>query len=162
MNKGSKKTKCEDVDVKAIVKEKIVSSDTDFSIYNIETEKTRNLIFFFGLKIPLGTMLKDGYFTEHNSFIESDKNLLPVGIITQYGASISEEKATLDVSTQEKLALFSNAVYVRKLLEYSEIRNSKTLKQETENAVQYEISAQCEQEIGTLQEIYVEKTNDIQ
>ena len=134
----------------------------DFSIYNIEKEKTRNLIFFFGLKIPLGTMLKDGYFTEHNSFIESDKNLLPVGIITQYGANISEEKATLDVSTEEKIALFSNALCVRELLEYSEIRNSKTVKQETENTVQYEISAQCEQEIGILQEIYVEKTDDIQ
>ena len=66
------------------------------------------------------------------------------------------------MSTEEKIALFSNALCVRELLEYSEIRNSKTVKQETENAVQYEISAQCEQEIGTLQEIYVEKTDDIQ
>ena len=159
---GSEKTIHADGYVKALVKKKRVSSDTDFSIYDIENEKTRNLIFFFGLKIPLGTMLKDGYFTEHNSFIESDKNLLPVGIITQYGACISEEKATVNASMQEKLALFSNAVYVRELLEYSEIRNSKTVSLETENAVQYEISAQCEQEIGTLQEIYVEKTDDIQ
>lgn len=159
---GTEKTIHADGYVKALVKKKKVSSGMDFSIYNIEKEKTRNLIFFFGLKIPLGTMLKDGYFTEHNSFIESDKNLLPVGIITQYGANISEEKATLGVPTEEKIALFSNALCVRELLEYSEIRNSKTVKQETENAVQYEISAQCEQEIGTLQEIYVEKTDDIQ
>ncbi|MBQ3523408.1 MAG: sporulation protein YqfD [Clostridia bacterium] len=159
---GTEKTIHADGYVKALVKKKKVSSGMDFSIYNIKKEKTRNLIFFFGLKIPLGTMLKDGYFTEHNSFIESDKNLLPVGIITQYGANISEEKATLDVSTEEKIALFSNALCVRELLEYSEIRNSKTVKQETENTVQYEISAQCEQEIGTLQEIYVEKTDDIQ
>ena len=107
-------------------------------------------------------MLKDGYFTEHNSFIESDKNLLPVGIITQYGAQFCEERATVNKSTEEKLALFSNAIYVRELLEYSEIRNSKTLKTETEKNTQYEISAQCEQEIGVLQEIYVEKTDDIQ
>ena len=159
---GTEKTIHADGYVKALVKKKKVSSGMDFSIYNIKKEKTRNLIFFFGLKIPLGTMLKDGYFTEHNSFIESDKNLLPVGIITQYGANISEEKATLDVSTEEKIALFSNALCVRELLEYSEIRNSKTVKQETENAVQYELSAQCEQEIGILQEIYVEKTDDIQ
>ena len=159
---GSEKTIHADGYVKALVKKKRVSSFTDFSIYNIENEKTRNLIFFFGLKIPLGTVIKDGYFTEHNSFIESDKNLLPVGIITQYGATVSEDKAILNTSTQEKIALFSNAVYIRELLEYSEIRNSKITKQETENAVKYEISAQCEQEIGALQEIYVEKTNDIQ
>ena len=159
---GSEKTIHADGYVKALVKKKRVSQSTDFSIYHIKSEKIRNLIFFFGLKIPLGTMSNDGYFTEHNSFMESDKKLLPVGIITQYGACISEEKATVNASMQEKLALFSNAVYVRELLEYSEIRNSKTVSLETENAVQYEISAQCEQEIGTLQEIYVEKTNDIQ
>lgn len=159
---GTEKTIHADGYVKALVKKKRVFDNTDFSIYNIENEKTRNLIFFFGLKIPLGTMLNDGYFTEHNSFVESDKNLLPVGIITQYGACISEEKVNANVHLQEKIALFSNAVYVRELLEYSEIRNSKTEKIETENTVQYEISAQCEQEIGTLQEIYVEKTDDIQ
>ena len=159
---GSEKTIHADGYVKALVKKKRVSQSTDFSIYNIKSEKIRNLIFFFGLKILLGTMSNDGYFTEHNSFMESDKKLLPVGIITQYGACISEEKATVNASMQEKLALFSNAVYVRELLEYSEIRNSKTVSLETENAVQYEISAQCEQEIGTLQEIYVEKTDDIQ
>ncbi len=159
---GTEKAIHADGYVKALVKKKRASSDADFSIYNIKNEKTRNLIFFFGLKIPLGTMLKDGYFTEHNSFVESDKTLLPVGIITQYGAEFGEEKATVNASLQEKIALFSNAVYVRELLEYSEIRNSETVKQETENAVQYEISAQCEQEIGTLMEIYVEKTDDIQ
>ena len=159
---GTEKTIHADGYVKALVKKKKISCNTDFSIYNIENEKTRNLIFFFGLKIPLGTMLKDGYFTEHNSFIESDKNLLPVGIITQYGAQFCEEETTVNKSIEEKLALFSNAIYVRELLEYSEIRNSKTLKTETEKNTQYEISAQCEQEIGVLQEIYVEKTDDIQ
>ena len=159
---GTEKTIHADGYVKALVKKKRMSDNTDFSIYNIENEKKRNLIFFFGLKIPLGIMLKEGYFTEHNSFVESDKKLLPVGIITQYGACISEEKVNANVSLQEKIALFSNAVYVRELLEYSEVKNSKTVKQETENAVQFEISAQCEQEIGTLQEIYVEKTDDIQ
>ena len=159
---GTEKAIHADGYVKALVKKKKVSSDTDFSIYNIKNEKTRKLIFFFGIKIPLGTILKEGYFTEHNSFMESDKNLLPVGIITQYGADFEKETTVVNASTKEKLALFSNAIYVREILEYSEIRNSTTKKQETENSVQYEISAQCEQEIGTLMEIYVEKNDDIQ
>ena len=147
--------------VKALVNKKNTVSNNDFSLYKIKNEKTRNLIFFFGLKIPLGTILEGGYFTEHNSFVENDKNLLPVGIITQYGAEFEKEKATVDPLFQEKIALLSSAIYVRELLEYSEIRNSKTMKIETTENVQYEFSAQCEQEIGTLQEIYVEKTDDI-
>jgi hypothetical protein len=94
--------------------------------------------------------------------VESEKNLLPLGIITQYSADFSEEKATLDITTEEKIALFSNALYVREILEYSEVRTSSVKKIENQNDLQYSFSAQCEQEIGTLQEIYVEKTNDIQ
>lgn len=148
--------------VKALVKKKKTFTNNDFSLYNIETEKARNLIFFFGLKIPLGTKVSDEFFTEHNSFIESEENLLPLGIITQYGAEFSDEKATPNTSTQEKIALFSNALYARELLEYSEIRNSSVIRTEQQNGIQYEFSAECEQEIGTLMEIYVEKTDDIQ
>ena len=87
---------------------------------------------------------------------------MPLGIITQYGACISEEKAEIKASLQDKIALFSNAVYVREILDFSEVRTSGLEKSESKNQVQYEFSAQCEQEIGTLQEIYVEKTDDIQ
>ncbi len=159
---GTEKAIHADGYVKALVNNKNTVTNNDFSLYKIKNEKTRNLIFFFGLKIPLGTMLNGEYFTEHNSFIENDKNLLPVGIITQYGAEFEKEKETINTLTEEKITLFSNAVYVRELLEYSEIQNSKTVKSETEKNTQYEFSAQCEQEIGTLQEIYVEKIGDIQ
>ncbi len=148
--------------VKALVKKKKTFSPTDFSIYNLRNEKTRNLIFFFGLKIPIGAKVNSDYFTQHNSFVESEEKLLPLGIITQYGAEISTEKASLSSAAQEKIALFSNALYVRELLNFSEVRNSEIKKIENGNAIQYIFNAQCEQEIGTLQEIYVEKTGDIQ
>lgn len=148
--------------VKALVKKQKNFTYNDFSLYNIKTEKTRNLIFFFGLKIPLGIKVSDEFFTEHNSFIESEENLLPLGIITQYGAEFSEGTVQLDIALQEKIALFSNALYVKELLEYSEVRDSTVVKTETQNGTQYDFSAQCEQEIGILKEIYVEKTDDIQ
>jgi similar to stage IV sporulation protein len=148
--------------VKALVNKKQTFTNNDFSLYKIENEKTRNLIFFFGLKIPLGTKVNDKFFTEHNSFAQSEEKLLPLGIITQYGANISKEKAEVKASLQNKIALFSNAVFVREILNFSEVRTSGLEKSESENQVKYEFSAQCEQEIGTLQEIYVEKTNDIQ
>lgn len=148
--------------VKALVKKKEKFSYNDFSLYQIKNEKIRKLIFFFGVKFPLGVKVNDDYFTEHKSFVESDKNLLPLGIITQYGAEFSAEQLVPNTAVQEKIALFSNAVYVRELLEYSDIKTSQIRKNESENAIQYEFFAECEQEIGALQEIYVEKTNDIQ
>lgn len=148
--------------VKALVKKQKNFTCNDFSLYTVETEKTRNMIFFFGLKIPLGTKVSTDFFTEHNSFIENEENLLPLGIITQYGATFSSKKTEPDSALQEKIALYSNALYAKELLEYSEIRNSTVLRTDSENGVQYGFSAQCEQEIGTLMEIYVEKTDDIQ
>lgn len=159
---GTEKAIHADGYVKALVRKNKSFSYSDLSLYKLQNEKTRNLIFFFGLKIPLGRKVNNEFFTEHNSFIESEENLLPLGIITQYGASCSKENAELTDSTQEKIALFSNALYVRELLDYSEIKNSTLVRIEYENGAQYDFSAQCEQEIGTLQEIYVEKTDDIQ
>lgn len=159
---GTEKAIHADGYVKALVRKNKSFAYSDLSLYKLQNEKTRNLIFFFGLKIPLGRKVNNEFFTEHNSFIESEENLLPLGIITQYGASCSKENAELTDSTQEKIALFSNALYVRELLDYSEIKNSTLVRIEYENGAQYDFSAQCEQEIGTLQEIYVEKTDDIQ
>ncbi len=148
--------------VKALVEKKESFTSNDFSIYTLNDEKKRNLVFFFGLKIPLGLKCYEDFFTEHNSFVESGDKLLPLGIITQYSARFNEEKATLGASVKEKLALYKNAVFVRETLDYCDIRTSSVRKTETENDVEITISAQCEQEIGTLNEIYVEKTNDIQ
>lgn len=158
---GSEKTIHADGYVKALVKKQKNFSSDDILLYKINSEKIRKVIFFFGIKIPLGFMGESEFFTEHKSFVESEKNLLPLGIITQYSADFSDEKTTLNRATEEKIALFSNALYVREILEYSEVRTSSVKKVENQNNLQYSFSAQCEQEIGTLQEIYVEKTNDI-
>ena len=159
---GSDKTIHADGYVKALVKKQKNFSSNDILLYKINSEKIRKVIFFFGVKIPLGVMGETDFFTEHKSFVESEKNLLPLGIITQYSADFSDEKATLNRETEEKIALFNHALYVRDILEYCEVRTSSVKKIENESDCQYSFSAQCEQEIGTLQEIYVEKTNDIQ
>ena len=158
---GSEKVIHADGYVKAIV-EKQKSFANDIAIRKIESERKRNVIFFFGLRIPLGASIETSFFTEHKSFIENEKNLVPVGIITQYGADFSKEQIEVSDAMQDKIALFSNALYVRELLEYSNIRVSKIEKVENSKSVQYDFSVKCEQEIGVLQEIYVEKTNDIQ
>ena len=87
--------------------------------------------------------------------------LLPLGIITEYGATFSEEEITPDEALANKLSLFSNALYVKNLLDSSHIVKCNLSESSGEFGTNYEFYAECEQEIGTLQEIYVEKTNDI-
>ena len=147
--------------VKALTKKTNLFSSSDFLLFEQISEKTRKSLFFFGVKIPLGTKPPEAFFTEHKSFIENGEMLLPLGIITQYGAEYSAEHLTPNESVQKKLALFSEAVYVKELLEYTEIRTSSVTEKDGEFGKEYEFYAECEQEIGTLQEIYVEKTDDI-
>lgn len=138
--------------VRALVKKKNTSNTGSFSFYNPENESIRKSLFFFGLKIPFGKNVPQSFYTEHKSFIESDKILLPLGIITEYGASFSNEKSEISEQMKNKISLYTNALYVRELLDYCEIKSSQTV----ENGSEYDFCAECEQEIGILQEIYVE------
>ena len=147
--------------VKALVKKQNMASCSEFSLYMQTSEKVRKKLFFFGLAIPLGSSVPEEFLTEHKSFIKNDEMLLPLGIITEYGASFSEEAITPDEALADKLSLFSNALYVKGLMDTSHIANSHLNERDGEFGKIYEFYAECEQEIGTLQEIYVEKTNDI-
>ena len=147
--------------VKALVKKNKTFCYTDFALYSQVSEKVRTKFFFFGLEIPVGTAVPQENFTEHKSFLKNDEMLLPLGIITEYGAEFSQKTIVPDDAMQNKLGLFSNALYVKNLLETSHIASSSLSEHSGEFGINYEFYAECEQEIGTLQEIYVEKTNDI-
>lgn len=158
---GSESVVHADGHVKALVKKKETFSAEDFSFYKLSYENKRKIIFFFGIKIPLGKSVPETNFSEHKSFLESGEMQLPIGIITQYGAVYSEEKTNPELSFQDKAALLGGAMYAKKLLDYSEIKTSSVTEKTDEFGKHYEFYAECEQEIGRLQEIYVEKTNDI-
>ena len=137
--------------VKALVKHKYTSCGDDFITYSQESEKIRKCLFFFGLKIPLGASVGDSFFTKQNSFLETENMLLPLGIITEYGAVFSEFQQELDAETKQKIALWDNACYVNEILDYCIIKDSFV----TENGNNIIFNGDCQQEIGKLQEIYV-------
>ncbi len=146
--------------VKALVKRNQSFDGNAFSVHSLSNVRKRNKIFFFGIEIPLGASVGDNLFSEHKSFIESEKNLLPVGIITQYSADFSEEPIQMDEKTKDMLALWENACYVKRLLKFNVIKNSKVTRRNTKNGNQFAFYGECEQEIGVLQEIYIEKNGD--
>ena len=146
--------------VKALVKKSHISTDMDITLYNQSYEKTRKVIFFFGMKIPLGKNVPDDFYSENKTFLKNDNLVLPLGIITEYGAVYSDEKAEMSTSMKNKLSLFSNACYVKSIMDKSEIQKVKTEDVSTTDIIQYKVYANCKQEIGILQEIYVEKTDD--
>lgn len=141
--------------VKALVTRKEKFNGNDFSVHNLTEEKTRKKLFFFGIEIPLGASVGDDFYCKHKSFIESEKILLPLGIITEYSAEFSEDKIPLNNEINDMLALWNNAFYVKELLDFSIVKTSQISKYETESGNEFVFSADCEQEIGTLQEIYV-------
>ena len=145
--------------VKALVKKKQTFKTDNFKLYNQTNTETRKCLYFFGIKIPLGKPLKQSTITVHNSFIQNDKMFLPLGIITEYGADFNTEK-TGESALQEKLCLFSMALYVKEISEYCSVVSSSITVTETDLGKQYDYYAECEQEIGKIQEIYVEKNND--
>lgn len=143
--------------VRALTKKKKTFSGTDFSVCTQSCSQTRKLIFFFGFEIPLGKSVPETYFTRHKSFAESGEKLLPLGIITEHGMDFSESDLLPDESLLKKAALFESALYTKELLEYSEVVKTEISENNGENGKIYDFYAECEQEIGTLQEIYVEK-----
>ena len=146
--------------VKALVKRNMSYNGNSFSVYSQLSEKKRKKLFFFGIEIPLGFYVGESFYTEHKSFIENEKTLLPLGIITEYSAEFSEEIMSTDEVTRDMLALWDNACYVKELLDYNEIRSSSVTKKSTQSGNEFSFYGECEQEIGVLQEIYVEKNGD--
>ncbi len=146
--------------IKALVKKNQTFSHNDITLYKMKNENKRNMIFFFGIKIPLGFKTSNTFFTQHKAFLKSDETLLPVGIITEYDAEFSEEKIDKTDSLKDKIAFYSNAEYVKNLMEYGEIQKSTVKSIQKNGETVYEFSAECVQEIGELQEIYIEKNGD--
>ena len=146
--------------VKALVTRKEKFKGNDFSVHNLTEEKTRKKLFFFGIEIPLSVSVGDGFYCKHKSFIESEKILLPLGIITEYSAEFSEDKIPLNNEINDMLALWNNAFYVKELLDFSIVKTSSITRKETQSGTEFIFIADCEQQIGTLQEIYVKKEGD--
>ncbi len=146
--------------VKAQVKRNKEFEGNNFLIYEPVNEKKQKSLFFFGARIPFGSSVGEKFFTEHKSFLESEKSLLPVGIITQYSAEFSKDPLQADERTRDILALWDNACYINELLDFNDITKSSVTLKKTKNGNCFAFYGECEQEIGVLQEIYIEKNGD--
>lgn len=146
--------------VKAQVKRNKEFEGSNFLIYEPVNEKKQKSLFFFGVRIPFGSSVGENFFTEHKSFLESEKSLLPVGIITQYSAEFSKDPLQADERTRDILALWDNACYINELLDFNDITKSSVTLKKTKNGNCFAFWGECEQEIGVLQEIYIEKNGD--
>lgn len=146
--------------VRALVKKRHSSYGDTVKLYEMESEKTVKSIFFFGIELPLGKRESREYISIHNTFLESEKIRLPLGIITRYGANPDSERFVADEVTQKRTALFGNALYIKKLLDGCEVSDSVTVMKKDEKGWCCHFTGECEQQIGKLQEIYVEKSDD--
>ena len=147
--------------VKGLVKKHNKFNADDMKIYSVKNFGKKYSLYFFGLKIDFGKTVPKEYNSSHKLFIESKKTQLPVGIITEWGADYNELPENINDDTAKKFTYLCESIYVKDLLENAEIQNSKIIEKWDDTAKYCEIYAECVEEIGKIQEIYVEKTNDI-
>lgn len=141
--------------VKALVTRKEKFKGSKFKVHSLVTEETRSKIIFFGLEIPLGKSIGNDFYSRHKSFSEGGKILLPLGIITEYNAKFSDEEMELSCEINDMLALWDNAFYIKNLLDFSIVKASSLIRKEEQSGAEFIFKAECEQQIGILQEIYI-------
>ena len=71
-----------------------------------------------------------------------------------------EEELQKTDSLKEKIALYSNAEYLKNLLDSCEVEKCAVKAVSENGETVYKLSAECKQEIGELKEIYIEKNGD--
>lgn len=146
--------------VRAETKDKFEISTKSLDLYSLEKIEKRTDIFFFGVVIPTGANPQGDILGDSASFLKSGDTLLPVGVVRKTGITFSEDG---DYSTDylNLICNFKCAEHVKNLTETAEVKNTKISRSEIGHNTLYEASSICEKNIAELQEIYIEKTNDI-
>ena len=139
----------------AVKKRKSIAGGGEF-LYSLSEENTFYSLFFFGLDIPVSKKGEGELKSSHKAFLQSGDILFPIGIKTEYTASYLNP-IPADSEISDRVLRFKASLWEKELLGVGDIKKSALTPQNTNNGKSYEIYAECEQEIGTLQEIYVEK-----
>lgn len=87
-----------------------------------ETQQ-RKLIYFFGIKIPLGLKITCGNYCKNERYLTDGKTTLPVGIFTESGYSL-EETDSFDEDEKELYLAEIYAQKYREILSEGEIQSS--------------------------------------
>lgn len=117
------------------------------------TAKIRYTLYFFGLKLPFGTSVGDENYYRVESYMQSGKTALPVGIIRERTCAYTQ--ATAPESAEHRRLIAAK----RFCDEYRAMRQTCTvLSGDFSYADEcYSGTYQCEKQIGLKQEIFVEK-----
>ena len=138
--------------VTAEVKRSISADCADMKFYTQSELKTRYSLYFFGLVIPLDFRVGETNYHRSESFLSNGKISLPVGIVTEHSYK-SENEASLP---PEKIRLMNANLFARR---YYEIFREAQIKQVvfTDESTAFVCEITAEKDIGSRQEIFVEK-----
>lgn len=146
--------------VRAKTKENYKISTKKLDLLKLEEMKKRKDIFFFGFIIPIGASVSGDILDESASFLQSGDICLPIGVISETGLSFSEN-GEFPNDYLELVCAFKCAEHIKNLTDTAEVKSTSISTRKIGQNKLYEVNLECEKDIATLQEIYIEKTNDI-
>lgn len=142
--------------VYARTNERIIASMQDESFKCESEQKTRYILYFFGLKIPLGISVSNENYSKTEKYLSNGKIDLPVGIICEH--SFQTESETKLPPEYEKLYCAKKySDEYKNLFENSEILKSSFFGSKADTGYLFKGEYECKKEIGVRNEIFVEK-----
>ncbi len=147
--------------VRASVNNTFKTSTQSVKLLPLKNIKKQTEIFFFGFVIPLGSNVKSDITGSSMAFLKSGEAILPIGLIHNTGFDFDDKTNDISQDVQNTTCLFLCAEHIKKLTDTAEVKSTKITKTKTGHNISYTLLSVCEKDIAELQEIYVEKTNDI-
>lgn len=141
--------------VKGLVKRNEEFFADEIKLYPLEYCAKRTSLYFFGLNLTLGKAVPKENYTKSKSYIDSKDTILPLGIIKEWGGKYSNTPIESDEELNDLVMMFRCGEYVKSLLEDSEVVKMTASKKKAQYDF-IEFYAECEKEIGKMQEIYIE------
>ena len=149
---GSENLKSARGNVKARVKTGILI-EGEPSVFTLSAEKTRYILYFFGLKIPLGLKLNEDNIFTTESYLSNGKINLPAGVIKEhFYSAFNETRLENEYARLYNAALYASAY--RDKLSSASLLSENFKYDAASNSFSGEL--ELEKDIGSKLEIFIE------
>lgn len=121
-----------------------------------QAEHSRKLLYFFGMKFPLGKPLGESAFSVLH-LLQNSNTVLPLGFITEHSAEYAVKEEPLEPQIYNMLSAMRFFKFQKKILTEGKILEETVHISKDKNGQTIEGMFICEKDIGKKQEIFVEK-----
>ncbi len=153
---NSERLKSADGHAYARVERPFCFTGTETEVAVCKAVHSRKILYFFGLRIPLGKPLGEKAFAVMHA-PENKDTVLPLGLITEHAADYAVQEEEIKTETALHLSAMRFFKFQKNTLEESKILEETVQFPQEQNGQRIEGLFICEKDIGKKQQIFVEK-----